>query len=276
MKFIATIFFTFILCSWSMLACASPSRIYAALVGADGSVLTKGFEVTASAASVQENPRVAYFKGTFLVVWQDFRNGTDNDVYAVRISTDGKVLDETPIAIATGARTQAMPDVDADDEGFMVVYHGFKSTDMFPHVFAVRVRTDGSVRTPVALANGADPRIAWNGTSHFVVFTGLHTVYVAPETKWLRIDSDANVLSQAGKGFIWAPGGGPSHYSPCAMPQTAKGWVFVTHEDGPSLWGGMGAERVINITTDGIIEPTSPTAESGDVHRSSQTSNTCG
>ena len=38
----------------------------------------------------QERPRNAYFNQHFLIVWQDFRNGKDWDIYGERLTQDGQ------------------------------------------------------------------------------------------------------------------------------------------------------------------------------------------
>ena len=89
------------------------SRINAALIGPNGQLLNAPIEISPSSKGVQAHPRVAYHNGTFLVVWHDLRNGSDFDILGVRISSDGTVLDSSPLRIGIGPRTQSMPDVAA-------------------------------------------------------------------------------------------------------------------------------------------------------------------
>jgi len=243
------------------------SRIYAARVGIDGQVLSPvGFEIAPSATGVQENPRVAFYGGVFLVVWQDLRNGKDDDILGARISMTGKLIDTKPLVIASAPRSQVMPDVDADDEGFMVVWHGFQGDEKLPHIFAARVWTDGTVGQPAIVADGASPRIAWNSTEHFVAYSSAVNSSIIQQTRaWLRMDKATQPLPQSGLGFIYQPANGPNYYSVCAMPQRDKGWVIVTHEDPGNPWGRtIGVQRAINITaSDGTIAADSPTYETG-------------
>ncbi len=90
--------------------------------------------VVCAAADCQERPRVAFGPstspghggGVFLVVWHDLRNGKDWDVYAARVSPEGKVLDADGIAVATGARNQCEPGLCWDGKAFQVLWRGYR------------------------------------------------------------------------------------------------------------------------------------------------------
>lgn len=85
--------------------------IFAARVSADGKILdAKPIEV-AAVKGAQQRPRVASDGRDFLVVWHDLRGGKDWDVYAARVSADGKVLDEGGCPVADGEHNQCFPDL---------------------------------------------------------------------------------------------------------------------------------------------------------------------
>jgi hypothetical protein len=233
------------------------SRIYALQVGLDGKPLDpKGVEIAPCKTGVQENPRVAYFRGNFLVVWQDMRNGKDCDVFGARVSLEGKVLDEKPIPIAVGVRSQVMPDVAADDKGFMVVWHGYQGEELFPQVFAMRIGADGVKGLPVVVTGGADPRLAWSGREYLLAYSTFTGDKCAQVRAWLRMDTTGKPNPHAGTWFVY----GESRYSTCAMPE-GKGWLIVEHESSPDLWNrGVGIQRIIDITPEGALAPDSPTA----------------
>ena len=240
------------------------SRINAILVGPGGQPLTKAIEISLSATGVQARPRVAYYQGTFLVVWHDLRKGTDFDVLGVRIAGDGTILDRTPLLIGTGPRTQTMPDVAVDDRGFMVVWGGFHEDDLFPHVFAARVDADGTVGQASVVADGASPRITWSRheNKYFVLYSSAYNSYLAPTINWLIMDSAKGVSPQSTTN-PWVYGGGrdPNHYSVCSLPQPTQGWTFVTDHQPGNAWNRtIGAQRAINITPGGTLAADSPTA----------------
>lgn len=193
------------------------SRIYAARVGLDGKVLDPGgVEIAPCTTGVQENARAAFINGVFLVVWQDLRNGKDCDVLGARVSLEGKVLDPGPIPIGIGPRTQAMPDVAADDEGFLVVWHGFQGRETVAKIFAACVGRVGPAGKPIVIAAGANPRIAWNGKEHLLVFFSVHPYGVGAVQRmtWLRLDMAARPQSKPGS--MW---GNNCYYSVAAMPE---------------------------------------------------------
>ena len=242
------------------------SRIYAARVGLDGKLLDpKGIEIAPCETGVQEYPRVAFFPstpstgsgqagsgrggGVFLVVWNDMRNGKDCDVLGARVSPEGKVLDKEPIPIAAGPRTQVMPDVAADDKGFMVVWHGFQGEEVFPKIFAARVGPDGSRGEPVVVtADSATPRIAWNGKEHLVIY------FSGRSKSWLRMDTSGKTLwNPRRRSWSHIIQGNPL-CSTCALPDE-KGWLVVYHGGQPNWWyRSMGIQRVARITPEGKKE----------------------
>lgn len=226
------------------------SRIFLARVGLDGKILDpKGIEIAACKTGVQEYPRVAFLDGVFLVVWNDMRNGKDCDVLAARVSPAGKVLDEKPIAVAAGPRTQAMPDVAADENGFMVVWHGFQDKDMFPKVFAARVGADGALGNPAVLTAGAScPRIAWNGKEHLVIYS------TNRRKAWLRMDPAGKVVWNPER-RTWSEGlQGDPFCSMCGLSRE-KGWAMVYHGGQPNWWyRALGIQRTARITPAGKID----------------------
>ena len=232
------------------------SRIYAALVGLDGKALDpKGIEIAPCRTGVQENPRVAFFRKTFLVVWQDLSNGKDCDVLGARVSLEGKVLDAQPIRIGAGPRTQVLPDVAADNKGFMVVWHGFQGEEMAAKIFARRVGRDGTAGQPVVVTQGATPRIAWNGREHLLVYSIVRpngTMAAGQAKNWLRMDTAAKLLSKPG--LMWQN----SRYAICAMPEE-KGWLMVCPGGPPNFWGrSIGIQRVYRITPEGKLAADTP------------------
>ena len=231
------------------------SRIYAARVGLDGKVLDPGgVEVAPCKTGVQENPRVAFIDGVFLVVWQDLRNGEDCDVLGARFSLEGKVLDSASIPIGIGPRTQAMPDVAADDEGFLVVWHGFQHRETAAKIFAACIGRDGPPAKAVVIVSGATPRIAWNGKEHLLVFSTVHPYGVGAEQRkrWLRLDMTAKPQSKPG--IMW----GNSYYSVAAISEE-KGWLMVCPGGPPNFWGRtLGIQQVFRITPEGKLAADSP------------------
>lgn len=99
--------------------------ILAARIDASGRVLDRQPIVVCNVEASQEQPQVVFSAGTFLVVWHDLRNGRDWDVYAARVSADGKVLEPNGFLVAGGAGNQASPAPAPADDGFLVVWQHY-------------------------------------------------------------------------------------------------------------------------------------------------------
>jgi len=118
--------------------------IYATRVDADGKVLDpKGIAVCA-AKDFQGRPAVASDGKDFLVVWHDLRTGKDWDLYAARVSGEGKVLDADGFLVAGGAYNQCLPDLVFGGGSY---YAAWLDMRHFPEyrVYGARVSASGKV-----------------------------------------------------------------------------------------------------------------------------------
>ncbi len=116
-------------------------NILAARVSKDGKLLdSKPIEIC-KAERAQRRPRVAWSDAakTFLVVWEDQRGGPAFDVYAARVSPDGKCLDPDGFAVAANRdHNQCFADVAAAPGGFVVVWMEYWTFPVWG-VFGARV-----------------------------------------------------------------------------------------------------------------------------------------
>ncbi len=103
--------------------------------------------VVCAAPDLQERPRMAFGSGVFLVVWQDLRNEKDWDVYAARVTPEGKVLDKDGFLVSGGAHNQALPEVAWDGKAFQVVWQDYRSGRGY-QVYGARVGANGKVLDP--------------------------------------------------------------------------------------------------------------------------------
>lgn len=120
---------------------AEKAEIYACRMDESGKALDAQAFVVSKAFECQERPRAAWGKDSWLVVWADLRNDKDYDVYAARVSADGKVLDPDGIAIVTGEHNQAQPDVSFNGENFLVTWRSFDAGKYSGR--GIRVSPDG-------------------------------------------------------------------------------------------------------------------------------------
>jgi len=224
------------------------SRIYAARVDADGKVLDpKGIEIAPSKKGVQSMPRVAFGGGSFLVVWQDFRNGEDYDILAARVSPAGRVIDPRPIAVAAAPRSQVLPDVASDGKSFMVVWQGLKNKETGYRGYAAPVGADGKVGAAEETGGTPQPKIAWDGSTYLVVFGSTHLSGVCLGATGAPMDGgNRKRLVAQHKHSIFSLAGAPG-----------TGWMVLDHRSPPDYWGwgGPGAMRSYFVLPNGTLDP---------------------
>ncbi len=85
--------------------------IMGARVSKDGKVLDKKGILICGAKHHQLYPAVCFDGENFVVAWQDFRSGKDWDVYATRVSPEGRVLDADGVKVAAVEGNQVYPAV---------------------------------------------------------------------------------------------------------------------------------------------------------------------
>jgi len=152
--------------------------IYGTLIDASGRQLNEDAIAISTSTGSQQYPAVAFDNdSTYLVVWQDDRSGSGNDIYGTRVSTSGNVLDPPGIAISTATGRQQFPSIAFDGTNFLVVWAdergGSVSTD---DIYGTLVEPDGSVLSPSGNVIADDdywqdhPSVAFDGTNYLVVW----------------------------------------------------------------------------------------------------------
>lgn len=98
--------------------------IYGTRITPSGEVLdTLGFPIS-TADSNQVNPEVVFDGENFIVVWEDYRNGNESDIYGATIDTDGNVLESFEVSTQDG--DQLNPALcKGSGNRVMVVYSGW-------------------------------------------------------------------------------------------------------------------------------------------------------
>lgn len=162
--------------------------VLAVRIDANGRVLDRQPIVVGNAGASQERPQVAFSGGTFLVVWHDLRNGRDWDVYAARVSPDGRVRERNGFLVAGGAGNQASPVLAPADSGFLVVWQHYDryyrlQASTIPAAGpaaagqALQFRGDPLSGGGLALARvGSDWLLSWNDESAWSLAAGMATM----------------------------------------------------------------------------------------------------
>jgi hypothetical protein len=129
------------------------SDIYALRLDGVGRPIGQPIPICVAKGS-QERPQVAFSDGTFIVVWQDIRNGRDWDVYAARVSVDGTLLDPEGVPIAGGAANQASPVIAPAPGGALIVWQHYAGG--FYEVQAALLSSAGKPAVPHVLASDGE------------------------------------------------------------------------------------------------------------------------
>jgi hypothetical protein len=159
------------LVSWTDFRTAAPG-IYAGRVSAAGVSLDPTGFLLAPGPN-KDAPQSAFGAGNYIVIWTEYHTGTSfNDLYAVRLSGAGAVLDATPIAITTGGSNRLQSSqygVVYLAPSFMIVY------DISGIIYRARVTpaTGAIVDVGVALTTACcayAPTIARDGSTALVLY----------------------------------------------------------------------------------------------------------
>ncbi|WNG36094.1 hypothetical protein F0U61_22300 [Archangium violaceum] len=149
--------------------------IYGARVSGTGTVLDIGGIPISTAINEQSIPSVTHDGTNFLVVWQDYRSGSNHDIYGARVSGTGTVLDISGIPISTAANNQNSPAVASNGTNSLVVWQdtrGGGSAD----IYGARVSNTGTVlnTSGILISNAVnaqeDPAVSYNGADFMVVW----------------------------------------------------------------------------------------------------------
>ena len=154
-----------------------------------------------TAADDQLDPAVAFDGTNFLVVWRDFRPGSNSDIYGARVTKAGVVLDGSGIAVSTAAEDQLEPAVAFDGTNFLVVWADYRSGTT-ADIYATRVSKAGVVLEPAGFALSAaanserEPAVAFDGTNYLVVWTD-HRGGEVPDIYGQRVTPAGGLLDPA-------------------------------------------------------------------------------
>lgn len=200
---------------------AGESDIVAVRVDRAGKALDAKPFVVSTAKHMRQSARVAFGGGVFLVVWHDLRNGKDWDVYAARVSPEGKVLDPEGVPVAAASHSQALPRVVWDGSAFLIVWQDYRSGERY-EVYGARVSAAGKVLDPggnrlesaprfhryaPALATAGDGKslMFWNGNSALGGGTVAGGVFVTEGKPAGTVAIGGTDRKEGGPGFEYVP-----------------------------------------------------------------------
>lgn len=136
--------------------------IYGARLDKQGKPLDLEGIPISKAREHQEKPVVAASGKDFMVLWQDYRNGKDWDVYGARVTGEGKVLDPEGIAIATGPGSQGWPALASDGKtGYLAAWMSYDEEKWNYDILAAHISPEGRIldKPAVIVASGDSQQI---------------------------------------------------------------------------------------------------------------------
>ena len=148
--------------------------IFGARVNQSGTVLDSlGILVSEAIEYDQYYPSVAFDGTNYLIVWQDWRNYPDLDIYGTRVSQAGVVLDTAGIRISTARDYQESPSIAFDGINYLVVW-GDNRSGSSSDIYGATVSPSGALVDSFLIStqegNQESPALA-NGSGNQVLIT---------------------------------------------------------------------------------------------------------
>jgi phosphoribosylformylglycinamidine (FGAM) synthase PurS component len=148
--------------------------IYGARVTPEGTVLDPSGIAISTASDGQYCPALDFAGANFLVAWEDYRGGSNFDIYGARVTPQGAVLDPSGLVISQAANDQYSVDVGVDSANFFVVWEDDRG--MSADIYGARVTPNGTVLDPsgIDVSQAADdeytPAVGFGGGNFLVAW----------------------------------------------------------------------------------------------------------
>jgi hypothetical protein len=175
--------------------------IYGARINQAGVLLDPNGIPISTATDWQEYPSVSFDGTNYLVVWEDWRQGDESDIYGSRVTTSGVVLDTAGIPISTASDDQYTPVIAFDGINYLVVWEDWRGVDV--DIYGARVNQTGVVLDhggiPISTAfdSQLSPAVAFDGTNFLAVWED-YQFGTRSDAYAARINSSGTVLDPAG------------------------------------------------------------------------------
>ena len=147
------------------------SDVYGQVVNGDGSMTGVNFSIS-TASDWQRDPKAAYdpVGKKYLIVWEDWRTDSDDDIYAQLVNADGSMAG-SEFTISAATNDQSNPDIvyNPSSNRFLVVFDDDRLVAYDVDIYGKLVNADGSmsgsdfpISTPSE--NQLIPVVAYNST----------------------------------------------------------------------------------------------------------------
>ena len=188
-----------------------PGDIYGTRVSMLGTILDPNGILISKSGNWEYPPTVAFNGSNYLVIWCDWINGLDTDLYGSRVSPAGMVLDSSAIAIAIVANRQETPAAAYDGTNYFVVWADYRNNPDSAVIYGARVAPSGRVLDPVGVPISATPFsnnypcVAYDGANYLVAWQGWRPLY-GEDIYGARVTPSGRVLDTAAIKICKVPG----------------------------------------------------------------------
>lgn len=215
-------------------------EIFGRLVTPAGQVLDE-FQVF-SAPGEQVFPSIAFDGTNYLVAWRDTRTGSgpsaDTDIFGVRVSPSGVVLDPGGIAIVTAPGFQGdQPKIAFDGTNYLVVWSDIQTLGVSPpvdgRIMGRRISTAGTLLGGPADSAGIaittipsshSPTVAFDGTNFMVAWAvGSYPLFPPAGIFAARVSTDGILIDGPPENLGLTISGPPPSGSAFAYPVITSG-----------------------------------------------------
>ena len=220
-----------------------PSIFYVGYDPTGTALASNGQAVESAALSQSSAAASADLGGNTLVVWQDTRNGSNNDIYGARVTLSSETtLDTSGIAISTAANDQLVPSVASNGSLALVAWQDLRNGSNFDVYGALLDSTGAIVKNDITISVGAgeqdDPVVTWDPTSAQFIVVWQDNSSGTFQIKGTRVDTTGAVLDAAGVTIQASANAQDSAAIGSSPTNTLAIWRESNHVRGARLTGG--------------------------------------
>jgi hypothetical protein len=227
--------------------------IYGVKISPSGIILDSISVLASTSANIQEYSSSAFDGTNYLVVWEDFNNGSDYEIRCARISQTGVLLDTIPTQVTSVAKDQRMSQVAFLDPYYFAVWED-KRNSGYPDIYGARIHKSGitvdtnSICITPSSNWTSHPSVAAGDSNFFVVWADYISQW---QIRGARISTSGVLIDTSSIGIATTNG---YHEEPRVIFDGTN--YFVTWKrtgNRSDIWGARVNQNGILLDTSGIV-----------------------
>lgn len=112
-------------------------------------------------------PRIVNSTNNSMVVWSDMTAQNGYDIFAVRISAKGKIIDKTPVAITAVPRDQFNPFPAFDGKNYIITWTDHRNHPVNPDIYINKINPKGKINAGPPIKLIYDTKMPINPIIHY-------------------------------------------------------------------------------------------------------------